>query len=81
MTSIGRGIVFTRPIVLPLVGLIAGELVKHRSQSESYTNPGRNVLHARPEGKTQEQAYGDVAGERAVFCFSVFHDSKTVVNG
>ena len=33
MTSIGRGIVFTRPIVLPLVGLVAGELVKHCSQS------------------------------------------------
>lgn len=81
MTSIGRGIVFTRPIVLPLVGLVAGELVKHRSQSETYANPGRNILHARPEGKAQEHAYGDVAGERSVFCFSVFHDSKTVVNG
>lgn len=33
MALIGRGIVFTRPIVFPLVGLVAGELVKHRSQS------------------------------------------------
>lgn len=81
MTSIGRGIVFTRPIVLPLVGLVAGELVKHRSQSETYANPGRNILHARPQGEAQKQAYGDVAGESPVFCFSVFHDSKTVVKG
>lgn len=81
MTSIGRGIVFTFPIVLPLVGLVAGELVKHRSQSKTYANPGRNVFHACPQGKAQKQAYGDVACERSVFCFSVFHDSKTVVNG
>ena len=80
MTSIGRGIVFTRPIVLPLVRFVTGELVQHRAQRQAEDDSYRNILHARPQRKAQEQAYGDVAGESPVFCFFTFHDSKTDVN-
>lgn len=76
MTLLGR-VIFPRLVVVSLVGL-GGELVKHHAQGKAYAHPGRNILHARPEGKAQEHTYGDVAGEAWTFLFLVVHKLQSI---
>lgn len=73
MNLLGR-VVISRLVVLPLVG-IGRELVKHHAQGKAYAHAGRDILHARPEGKAQQHTYGNVAGEAWAFLFFVVHKS------
>lgn len=74
MTLIGQVVIFLRLVVFSLVGL-GGELVKHHAQGKAYAHAGRDILHARPEGKAQQHTYGNVAGEAWAFLLFVVHES------